>query len=194
MLAHWQVTDVRTVPDVMYQVRCGYDERDRSIEYQFNWFVDCTETFIHNHRHSFDSYCLEGEYIEKLWEIVDDDKNDITYQFRRNSDTTFDLYKTITGGTLRHVKSRYHFPGNRLHVDTCQFHSISPIVNSTSRVLTFLVKQNYSPERDMFVLSLSPQMKATNNNEIRVSTNDERQAMYEKLQQVISSGINMCDD
>lgn len=192
MLANWQVADVRTVPGVMYQVRCGYDEHDPSIEYQFNWFVDCTETFIHNHRHSFDTYCLEGEYVEKLWEIVDDGNGDITYQFRRNPDTTFDLYRTVTG-TLHHTKTRYHFPGNQLHVDPCQFHSISSIVNSKSRILTFLVKQNYFPEPDMFVLSRLPQMTAVNH-EIRASTNDERQAFFEKLQQVMSRRINMGDD
>jgi hypothetical protein len=183
-LANWQVADVRTVPGVMYQVRCGHDELDPSVEYQINWFVDCTETFIHNHRHSFDSYCLEGEYIEKLWEIIDDGNGEMTYQFRRNLDSTFDLYKTVPG-TLRHVKSRHHFPGNQLHVDTCLFHSITPIVGSSGRVLTFLVKRNYSPVPDMFVLSTSSGIAALDN-DMRLATDDERQAMYEKLQQVLT--------
>ncbi len=186
-LVNWQVADVRTVPGVMYQVRCGHDEFDQSIEYQINWFLDCTETFIHNHRHSFHTYCLEGEYIEKIWEIADNDDAGIIYQFRRNSDNVFDLHKAATG-TLRHVKSRHHFPGNQMHVDTCQFHSISTIVGSSSRVLTFLVKQNYCPVPDMFVLSTSPDIE-TLKDEIRSATDDERQVIYEKLQQVLAMNI-----
>ncbi len=55
VLTNWKMTEIRTVPGVMYQVRCGNDEFDQSIEYQINWFLDCTETFIHNHRHTFDT-------------------------------------------------------------------------------------------------------------------------------------------
>ncbi len=184
VVANWQVADVRTVPGVMCQVRCGADEFDPNVEYQINWFVDCTETFIHNHRHSFDTYCLEGEYEEKIWEIIDHEDGDITYQFPRNANNTFDLPKTVPG-TLCHIKSRYHFPSNQLHVDTCQFHSISPIINFSGRVLTFLIKKNYFPTPDMFVLSMSPDVEAIEN-EMRSATDDERQAMYKKLQEVLT--------
>ncbi|CAF1136573.1 unnamed protein product [Adineta steineri] len=188
VLANWQVTDVRTVPGVMYQVRCGHDEFDQSIEYQINWFFDCAETIIHNHRHSFDSYCLEGEYIEKLWEIVDDDGGGtMTYQFQRKSNATFDLCKTIPG-TLCHIKTRHHFPGNILHVDTSQFHSISSLVGSSSRVLTFLIKKNYFPASDIFALSMTPEIEVQDN-EIRQATDDERQVMYEKLQQLQKTSL-----
>ncbi|CAF1458492.1 unnamed protein product [Adineta steineri] len=187
VLANWQVTDVRTVPGVMYQVRCGHDESDQSIEYQINWFFDCAETIVHNHRHSFDSYCLEGEYIEKLWEIVDDEDGTMTYQFQRKSNATFDLCKTIPG-TLCHIKTRHHFPGNILHVDTSQFHSISSLVGSSSRVLTFLIKKNYFPASDIFALSMTPDIEVQDN-EIRQATDDERQVMYEKLQQLQKTSL-----
>jgi hypothetical protein len=169
----------------MYQVRCGNDELDQSIEYQINWFLDCTETFLHNHRHSFITYCLEGEYVEKLWEIVDNGDGGIIYQFRRNADNTFDLPKTVSG-TLRHINSRHHFPGNQMYVDTSQFHSISSIAGSNSRVLTFLVKRNYFPAPDIFVLSMTPDIQSIKD-VIRPATADERQAMYEKLQRVLTS-------
>jgi hypothetical protein len=171
----------------MYQVRCGNDAFDQCIEYQINWFLDCTETFIHNHRHSFDTYCLEGEYTEKLWEIVDDSNGGIIYQFRRNSDTTFDLNKTVPGN-LRHIKTRRHFPGNQMHVDVCQFHSISSTESSNSRVLTFLAKRNYFPAQDLFVLSTTPDIEAIKD-VIRPATDDERQGMYEKLQQVLAMSL-----
>lgn len=188
VLLNWKVADVRTVPGVMYQVRCGEDEFDKSIEYQINWFFDCTETFLHNHRHSFGTYCLEGEYIETLWKIVDEGDGEITYQFRRNSEGTFDLYKTVPG-TLLHIKSRHHFPGNLMHVDTYQFHSISAIPGSSSRVLTFLVKQNYTPAPDIFVLSTLPHIEALKD-EIRLATNNEHQVIYEKLQQVLEKSLH----
>ena len=123
----------------------------------------------------FIAYCLEGEYTEKIWEIVDDNDGGITYQYRRNPDTSLALDKTIPG-TLRHVKTRHHFPGNQLHVDTCQFHSISPIVGSNGQVLTFLVKQNYSPVPDMFVLSMASGVEAMDN-EIRSAT-DQRTSSH----------------
>ncbi|CAF0830339.1 unnamed protein product [Adineta ricciae] len=189
-LKNWESTEVRTVPDVMYQIRCGYDQSDPSIEYQINWFIDCTETFIHNHRHSFDTYCLEGEYIEKLWEIVENENTDErVYQYRRDVGTKFNLYQTISG-SLRHMQTRRHFPGNKLHVDTCQFHSISSVVGSGDRVLTFLVKKNYLPASDIFALSMSPGIDVQDN-EIRPATSTERQAVYVKLQQIVNSFINL---
>jgi hypothetical protein len=130
---------------------------------------------------------LGGEYIENLWEIVDNDDAGIIYQFRRSSENVFDLHKAATG-TLHHIKSEHHFPGNQMHVDTSQFHSISTIVGSSSRVFTFLVKQNYCPVQDMFVLSMSPDIEALKD-EIRPTTDNERQIMYEKLQQVLAMNM-----
>ena len=75
-----------------------------------------------------------------------------------------------------------------MHVDTCQFYSISPIVGSGSRVLTFLVKRNYFPVPDMFVLSPLPAVEAIKD-EVRPATADERQTIYEKLQQVLARGL-----
>ncbi len=184
-LANWSMADVRTVPGIMYQIRCGADENDPSIEYQFNWFNDCTETFIHNHSHSFDSLCLEGEYTEKSWEIKDDNTGDVTYRFYRKSETVLDIHKQIPG-TLCHVMTRNHFPGNILHVDTDQYHSISPKVSSDSQVFTFLAKRNYSPRPDMYVLSSSPAVNAPSN-AIRPATEDERQKMYNKLQHILQT-------
>ncbi len=187
-LSNWEITDVRTVPGIMYQVRCGHDEFDQTIEYQINWFLDCTETFIHNHRHSFITYCLEGQYIEKLWEMVDEGDHQFGYQFRRHIDGTFDLPK-IVPGTLRHTKTRRHFPGNQMFVNTSQFHSISPIAQSDSRVLTFLVKRNYFPVRDIFVLSMKSELQSIKDL-IRPATDDERHAIYEKLHHVFTSNLH----
>ena len=172
----------------MCQVRCGSDQSDHSIEYQINWFVDCTETLIHSHRHSFTSYCLEGAYVEKLWEIADEKDNGMIHEFRRNADGTLHLHNTIPG-TLRHIGSRQHFPGNELHVDTSQCHSISPVVGSRDRVLTFLIKRNHIPASEMRVLSLSSDIE-TRNDDIRSATSDERRTMYEKLTQVLT--MNLC--
>ncbi len=78
-LSNWSTVHVRTVPGVMYQVLCTKNSTDNNIEYRFHWFLDCTETYIHNHRYTFNTFCLEGEYEEKLWEIIHDDSDTTKY-------------------------------------------------------------------------------------------------------------------
>jgi hypothetical protein len=177
-LANWSTAEVKIVPGVMYQVRCGIDENDPNIEYQMNWFIDCTETFVHNHRHSFHTLCLEGGYKEKLWEISDDGTGAVTYQFYRKSGNIFDAPKMIPG-VLRPAKFRSHFPGNILHVGIEQYHSITPS-SSDNRVFTFLAKRKHSPTPDMYVLSSSPTIDAPSD-EIRDATEEERQSMYQQV-------------
>ncbi|CAF0981016.1 unnamed protein product [Adineta ricciae] len=184
VLANWSDADVRTVPNVMYQVRCGNDENDPGIEYQINWFMNCAETFIHNHRHSFDSLCLEGEYTESIWEVVHDDS--IIYEFLRRSDNTFDEPKKISG-RLCHVRSRHHFPNNILHVDTGLFHSITAKEGDDTndkRVLTFLAKRKYSFVQKMCVLSSSPTIDSLDD-DMRMATEVERKEVYDKLIETI---------
>ena len=88
-------------------------------------------------------------------------------------------------GTLRHVASRHHFPGNKMHVDTQHFHSITPIVGSEERVLTFLIKKKYSVAVDTFVLNSEPYFDALTD-DMRSATEDERREMYNKLVQVLT--------
>jgi hypothetical protein len=173
----------------MYQVRCGNDENDETIEYQINWFIDCAETYVHNHRNSFDTYCLEGAYEEKIWKIIDDNDGTITYQFTRSADNIISLVTPIPG-TLCHVASRYHFPGNQMHVDTQHFHSVTPIVDSEKRVLTFLIKKKYSIPVDTFILSSERHFDRLND-EMRPATDNERQEIYEKLVQVLRKSYNV---
>jgi len=183
-IADWPTADVRTVPGVMYQVRCGEDENDPTIEYQINWFIDCTETYIHNHRHSFDTLCLEGGYKEQLWEIIDDNTGAVTYQFYRKSGNIFDTPKVIPG-VLRPVRSRSHFPGNQMHLDTEQYHSIAPS-SADNRIFTFLAKQKHLLMPKMFVLSSTPTIDAPSD-EIRPATEEERQSMYNQLQHILKT-------
>lgn len=188
VLKNWQSADVRTVPDVMYQVRCDSDENDPTISYQFNWFLDCAETHIHNHQNSFYTYCLEGQYEEKIWHIVDNHDGNVTYKFSRNPDNTLTAGRPIPG-TLHHVASRYHFPGNQMHVDTEHVHSITPVAGSSERVLTFLIKKKYSVPIDTFVLSSESDFHLQMN-EMRSATDDERDAMFEKLVEVLANSDN----
>ncbi|CAF0838798.1 unnamed protein product [Adineta steineri] len=187
-LNNWSAADVRTVPFVMYQLRCGNDEYDETIEYQINWFIDCAETHIHNHRNSFETYCLEGQYEEKIWKIIDDNEGTFTYQFTRSADNTISKAKLIPG-TLRHVTSRYHFPGNKMHVDTEHFHSVTPIIGSDKRVVTFLTKRKYSTPVDTSILSSEPHFDPLND-QMRPATDDERHHMYQKLLQILITHQN----
>ena len=184
-LANWSTADVRTVPGVMYQIRCGTDENDPNLEYQINWFIDCTETFIHNHRHSFYTLCLEGGYKETLWAIDENDTSAITYQHYRKPGNIFDS-PTEVPGALRPVQSRHHYPGNLMHVGTNQNHSIARVSSADSPPFTFLAKRSHSPTPDMYVLSSSPVISAPND-EIQPATEVERQNMYNKLQQILKT-------
>jgi hypothetical protein len=168
----------------MHQVKCGVDENDPTIEYQMNWFMDCTKTLVHNHRLSFDTLCLEGGYLEKLWKISDDNTGDVTYQFCRKSDNIF-YTPVLIPGVLRSVKSISHFPGNQMHVDTELYHSITPS-GSDNRVFTFLAKQKHSLMPNMFVLSSTPTIDAPSD-EIRPPTQEERQSMYNQLQHILKT-------
>ena len=184
-LNHWSDMDVRTVPGVMCQIRCGDDLEDPNVEYQMNWFMDCTETLIHNHRHAFDSFCLEGEYLEKLWDIVDEGAEDSTFRFHHLSDHTFDRPATLSG-TLRNYRCRRHFPGNILHVDSILFHSITPLDASNTRVFTFLKKQKRASLEQTSFLSTSSVIDGAVD-EMRPATEDERQLIFEKLLDILET-------
>lgn len=184
-IANWPTADVRVVPGVMCQIRCGKDENDPNIEYQINWFSNCSETYIHNHRHTFDSLCIEGEYMESLWEIADANTDAITYKFYRQSGNICGAPTQIPG-VLHHVRSRLHFPGNVLHVDIDQYHSILPKFGSDAQVFTFLAKRKHSPTPDMYILSSSPTIDAPSD-EIRQATEEEREKMYNKLQNILKT-------
>jgi hypothetical protein len=185
-LENWPTIIVRCVPGVMYQVLCQTNDIDNGMEYRFHWFLDCTETFVHNHGNAFDTFCLEGQYLEKLWAIIDDDDDAITYKFSRTSGNKFGSIVHIPG-SLRHVASRHHFPGNVLHVDTNQFHSITPGTGSDKYILTFVARHKcLSSAPNTYILSPS-KIIAAPIDEIISATLEERLAVYHKLQQIFLS-------
>ncbi|CAF1112356.1 unnamed protein product [Adineta ricciae] len=160
VLSNWNEVEVRTVPNVMYQVVCPTNNTDEGIEYRFHWFLDCSETYIHNHRYAFDTYCLQGEYEERLWEISDDRSGTFTYTFPRTSGNKF---------------------GNTLHLEPNQYHSIVPIGGANSKILTFVARRLCSTAAETtFVLSSSDSIQAPTD-EIRPATAEERQLIHEKL-------------
>ena len=180
VLSHWSDMDVRTVPGVMYQVRAGNNE---NLEYRFHWFIDCNETYVHNHRFPFDTLCLDGGYIERLWEIVPDHLDAITYCFPRASGNHLNASFPVSGA-LRSVQRREHFPGNILHVDTDQFHSVSPLQGVDHEVVTFVARRlDPWSAVNTFILSSNETIEAAVE-EIRSATAQENQAMHCKLQQI----------
>ena len=181
VLSNWSDMDVRTVPGVMYQVRAGSDDNH---EYRFHCFIDCNETYVHNHRFSFDTLCLEGGYIERLWEIVSGHPQSVTYCFSRTSGNHLNVVFPVSGA-LRSVGRREHFPGNVLHVDTHQFHSISPRQDADNEVVTFIARRLDSMTSNTFILSSNETIEAPVE-EIRSATFKENETMHHKLQQIHS--------
>lgn len=188
-LAQWSIVDVRTVPNVMYQIRFGRDPNDSSVEYQLNWFIDCTETLIHNHRNSFETLCIEGEYVETSWDVIPDGTDNCTYKLHRQSDGSLNIAQVLPG-VLQSIKTRRHFPGNQMHVDTELFHLISPMGGLNGQAVTFLRKRSYSPPPPTYVLS-STTMCIGPVEEIRSATKCEREKIYHKLQEILMQRIEM---
>ncbi|CAF0735278.1 unnamed protein product [Adineta steineri] len=175
LLKNWSNVEVRTVPKVMYQVLCGKNDTDtgENSEYRFHWFMDCSETYIHNHQFSFQTYCLDGEYEEKVWELKDDHNGGSTYKFPRISGNKFGQPVRIPG-VLSCVKTNHHFSGNTLHVDRTQYHSISPKPQTNTEALTFVARRRCSTAKEMgYVLNSSDIIEAPTE-EIRVATFEER--------------------
>ncbi|UJR11196.1 hypothetical protein I4U23_015377 [Adineta vaga] len=180
VLQNWSTVTVRVLPGVMYQVICTEKNTNANFEYRFHWFLDCSETYIHNHRYAFDTYCLEGEYIENVWEIIDDHSDTMTYQFPRTLGNKFDPSFRVPGA-LRVVKTNDHFPGNTLHVEPNQFHSISPITQQHNEVLTFVARKLCkTAAKKTYVLSSSDTIEAPTD-EPQMATPEEREHVYDKL-------------
>jgi hypothetical protein len=188
-LLNWSKIDVRVVPGVMYQVLCREDSTNKNIEHRFHWFLDCTETYVYNHRYNFDTYCPEGEYMEKLWNIIEDASGKITYRISRTSGNKLGIIVAIPG-VLLIVNFRHHFSGNILHVATNQFHSIYPISRSNNHVVTFVVRQSSSSaEKNTYILSRSESIEGPID-ETRPATPEERQLVHHKLQQILQQMIS----
>jgi hypothetical protein len=188
-LSNWSDANVLTVPGVMYQVVCREETIENNMKYRFHWFLDCTETYVHNHRNNFDTYCLEGEYIQKLWEIVDDGITDaITYKFPRTSGNKFDS-KIPVPGVLRVIGVDRHYPENILHVNMNQFHTISSIRGSKDPVLTFVARQICSPPAKYNYVLSSTNVIEGSTSENRSATPGESQHMHDKLNQILSNLI-----
>lgn len=181
ILAHWTNADVRSVPGVMYQVRYARDEQN--IEYRFHLFINTEETYIHNHRYDFISYCIQSEYNESLWNIGTSVIDRIAYVFPRNSGN--DIGSSIAKqGELYIENERHHFPDNVLRVTTNQFLSISPAPNSTDMVMTFVARHIHSTNTsDTFIWSDEKYIQAPTDS-IRPATPDERDSVYEELNSI----------
>jgi hypothetical protein len=188
-LSNWSDANVLTVPGVMYQVVCREETIENNMKYRFHWFLDCTETYVHNHRNNFDTYCLEGKYIQTLWEIINDGITDaITYKFPRTSGNKFGS-KILVPGVLRVIRVDKHYPENVLHVNTDQFHTISSIPGSNNQALTFVARQICSSAaKHTYVLSSSEVINEPIG-EMRPATPDECQQMYDKLNLILSNLI-----
>lgn len=180
-LAEWSSADVRILPGVMGQLRCRSVESDGEFEYRFHWFTDCQETYIHNHGNSFETLCLEGEYEEKQWQIVNDGQGGTVFQFLRHQGNKFDS-PTEEPGRLQHVVTRRHPPGNQMRLDTHQYHSIWRVGDAATRVLTF-VRREKCEGKMRYVLSPSAVIDAPTE-ELRPATEEERQQMREKLEEL----------
>jgi hypothetical protein len=105
------------------------------------------ETYVHNHKLPFMSLCLQGEYVETIWRVLNHGSH---YRFRRENDGQLtDCVRRP--GSLAPDHQRHHFPGNVLFVDSGWWHSIGN--GGCDRVVTFVVRRKSVQEKSTFVLS-----------------------------------------
>lgn len=112
----------RSVPWVMDQAILYKDEQS---EIRIHSFLEnSSDTYIHNHKNPFASFCLEWGYNENLWSLWEDEGSNL-YQFMREiwGDIKFD--KKIENKKLILQKIRNHYKWNILISPSNLFHSIT---------------------------------------------------------------------
>lgn len=180
-LDNWRDADVRTVPNVMYQIRYGRDANN--VEFRFHLFISSEETYVHNHQYDFLSYCIQGEYCESLWNIDTTRSDVITYEFSRNSGNDIGLLGPKQGALYIEEK-RHHFPGNVLSVTRNRFHSISSSATSNKMVVTFVARYICPmATRHTFIWSPEESIEAPTD-QIEPATENERDIVYKQLKDI----------
>ena len=173
-LENWKDAKVVCVPGVMLRLCMGAQD---GCEYRINWFKNSTETYVHNHAHSFHTYCMAGNYSEHTWTIQQDETEDM-YSYSRKPGGEMSSPNRIEGKLLE-VRRREHYPGNVMFVGNEEYHTISS--NPGEEALTFVVRYISTPNKT-HVLSSSPCIEDDEGSQnVRPASDIERKSMFERL-------------
>ncbi|BBB62276.1 hypothetical protein UNDKW_4021 [Undibacterium sp. KW1] len=139
--------EVRHVPQVMYQI-IVLDTP--TTEVRFHIYEDCKETYIHNHKHPFLSYGLQGGYTEKIWRWDKDEKSKFFCFVRHKGGQLNAPHEFL--GRLSQWYTRKHFVGNILTVGNNSYHSIAS-ASGRELPVTLIIKDKSLDSGQTLVLS-----------------------------------------
>jgi len=124
------------ISDVM--LRCHkfilLEDADYAFELRFNIFLQCAETFIHNHQSHFISLCLSGGFVHDHWAINETCNNRRHHRYQRvNADVV--QYKGLQRGGIEHQQRSIHRKGCIYFLDRDALHTVCTPQSSLYRKL-----------------------------------------------------------
>jgi len=133
-------TLVDEVPGIMTRVHL-FD--GTGIEVRLHMFMDPTETYIHNHRSNFFSYCLSGSYWHKIWGSDESSQGEGERYFvvNRTRDPLFEQ-PFEKPGSLSVIAAHTHQERGSYYIRSVTPHTVQPQMEGdrATPVLTIYIK------------------------------------------------------
>ena len=133
-------TLVDEVPGIMTRVHL-FD--GTGIEVRLHMFMDPTETYIHNHRSNFFSYCLSGSYWHKIWGSDESSQGEGERYFvvNRTRDPLFEQ-PIEKPGSLSVIAAHTHQERGSYYIRSVTPHTVQPQMEGdrATPVLTIYIK------------------------------------------------------
>eukprot|EP00929_Paragymnodinium_shiwhaense_P104813 TRINITY_DN69537_c0_g1_i1.p1 TRINITY_DN69537_c0_g1~~TRINITY_DN69537_c0_g1_i1.p1 ORF type:complete len:462 (+),score=50.36 TRINITY_DN69537_c0_g1_i1:84-1469(+) len=196
---HWKRRDVSRVdeqPGIMSRLYvyppAGPLAAEASIEVRLHLFEDPAETYIHNHRCSFASYCLAGHYWHKIWNHLpaqSDVEDAVCYEFKRLADGRLEDSPTKHEGILVEAASHRHASGNVYLISATTMHTVLT-TEAAGRVLTVYIRGvDTVTETSVWSMESSPAWPAPNGPERELTeyTSPSRSQILAKIVDVMTS-------
>jgi hypothetical protein len=135
------------------------------------FYEDTVETFIHNHTQSFLSFCIEGGYTQKLWEIIDsNDENH--YTFTRKTGGFYTDAKKETGKLL-HIFTHNFERNQSIFVSAHAKHSL--IIFPKGRTISIVIRDEREKKITNLVFSKTTQIEGPHNLSIKYENEEKKQ-------------------
>lgn len=142
-------TLVDEVPGIMTRVHL-FD--GTGIEVRLHMFMDPTETYIHNHRSNFFSYCLSGRYWHKIWGVDErSEEGERYFVVNRTTDPLFEQ-PSDKPGSVSVIAAHTHQERGSYYIRSVTPHTVQPQMEGdrATPVLTIYIKDK-APGPDTLV-------------------------------------------
>ncbi|CAE7658414.1 FCP [Symbiodinium microadriaticum] len=122
------------------------------IEVRLHMFMDPTETYIHNHRSNFFSYCLSGRYWHKIWGVDErSEEGERYFVVNRTTDPLFEQ-PSDKPGSVSVIAAHTHQERGSYYIRSVTPHTVQPQMEGdrATPVLTIYIKDK-APGPDTLV-------------------------------------------